>query len=80
IQQPGTTGVPNRFSLSAAVLSDDQGPRITDPNSGLPRVTPGDTTSVPPVVVRPQEPPFLRPWFSSVVVTFINDFYRNNLQ
>jgi hypothetical protein len=80
IQQPGTTGVPNRFSLSAAVLSDDQGPRLTDPNSGLPRVTPGGTTSVPPVVVGPYEPPFLTPWFSNVVVTFINDFYRNNLQ
>lgn len=80
IQQPGTIGVLNRFSLSAAVLSDDQGPRLTDPNSGLPRVTPGGTTSVPPVVVGPYEPPFLTPWFSNVVVTFINDFYRNNLQ
>lgn len=71
-----------QYSLKADVLSDDQGPRIIDPNQNA-NPYPDWETRLPPTptvpVIQIVEPPFTNPWTSQFQMPSIYNFYQDNL-
>ena len=81
--RPGTAALAASFSLSADVISDDQGPLPIDPTQLPPPVMPEwDWEQAPPTVpevIDFVEPPFENPWTSDFDYTFLEEFYRKVL-